>query len=392
MTDYARRLACLRPSTIRELLKVTLQPEIISFAGGLPAPELFPVAEISEACRRVLAEEGPQALQYGPSEGYPPLREYLAGEMRRRGIDCPFEQILITSGSQQAIDLCAKILLDPGDVVLTESPTYLAAIQVFQSYEARFVQVPTDDDGLLPEALPPLIERYRPKLLYTIPNFQNPTGRTLSAARRAELVRIAAETGLTIVEDDPYGRLRYAGEELAPLKSLDRTGQVIYLSTFSKTIAPGLRVGWAVARPEILQKMLIAKQAADLHTSSLDQRVIHRYLRDGDPEKHLAAIRRVYGERYRVMDRALRAGMPSGFGWTHPEGGMFLWVTCPPEVDTGELLQAAIEHKVMFVPGRDFVPDGSGRNFMRLNFSNAAPAKIEEGIARLAALCRQAVS
>lgn len=386
---YARRLDHLQPSTIREILKITLQPEIISFAGGLPAPELFPVAEIDAACRRVLADEGTQALQYGPSEGYPPLRDYLVSAMRARGIECRSENILVTNGSQQALDLAAKVFLDPGDAVLTESPTYLAAIQCLQSYEAKFVPVPTDDSGLIPEALPGLIARHRPKLLYIIPNFQNPTGRTLSAERRAEIVRIAEETGLMILEDDPYGRLRYAGQDLPPLKSLDRTGQVIYLSTFSKTIAPGLRLGWMTAEAEILKKLVIVKQAADLHTSGLDQRIAHRYLIDNDVEEHIALIRRVYGERYGVMDRALAAGMPEGFVWTHPEGGMFLWVSCPACLDTGALLEKALRHKVMFVPGRDFFPDGSGRSFMRLNFSNAKPERIEEGISRLARLCEE---
>ncbi len=279
-TRFAKRMAALQPSTIREILKVALQPEMISFAGGLPAPELFPVAEVDAACRRVLAEEGTQALQYGPSEGYPPLREYLVTEMHARGVPCSVENVLITNGSQQGLDLLAKIFLDPGDAVLTESPTYLAAIQAFQSYEARFVPVPTDEQGLIPAALPALIEEHRPKFLYIIPNFQNPTGRTLSANRRGEIARIAGETGLIVLEDDPYGRLRYAGDDLPPIKSLDCMGQVIYLSTFSKTIAPGLRVGWLVSPPAVLKKAVIAKQAADLHTSGLDQRIIHRYLRD----------------------------------------------------------------------------------------------------------------
>jgi 2-aminoadipate transaminase len=376
-----------RPSTIREILKVTEQADIISFAGGLPAPELFPVAEIAAAAERVLREGGAGALQYGPSEGFAPLRECLAAESRRRGIRCTADEILIMTGSQQPLDLMGKIFLDAGDCVLTENPTYLAAIQAFQSYEVRFAAVPTDHEGLIPEAMPELIERERPKFLYTIPNFQNPTGVTLTAERRKKLYEIAARYGLIVLEDDPYGALRYAGKSIPPVKSLDSEGLVIYLSTVSKTIAPGLRIGWAVAGEEIRRKLTIAKQAADLHTSSLDQRIVHRYLTDFDSDAHVELIRRAYGERFAVMDAALGETMPPGFTWTHPEGGMFLWVSCPEGTDTCELMAQAMARKVLFVPGRDFFPDASGQRFMRLNFSNASPEGIREGIGRLAEVC-----
>ena len=389
---FARRMGSVRTSTIREILKVTEQPDVISFAGGLPAPELFPVAGILTATERVLGESGAaSSLQYSPTEGFAPLREAFAAESRNRGIDCRADEILVTTGSQQPLDLAGKIFLDAGDCVLTENPTYLAAIQAFQMYEVRFAAVPTDDEGLIPEALPALIERERPKFLYTIPNFQNPTGVTLTAERRRTLYSIAARHGLIILEDDPYGRLRYAGTTIPPVKSLDTQGIVIYLSTVSKTIAPGLRVGWAVAAPEILRKLTIAKQAADLHTSSFDQRIVHRYLADFDSETHIERIRRSYGERYSIMDAALRETMPPGFTWTHPEGGMFLWVTCPEGMDTNELMREALARKVLFVPGRDFFPDASGGRFMRLNFSNASPEQIREGIGRLAEVCRAAV-
>lgn len=389
---FARRMSVMRPSTIREILKVTTQPDVISFAGGLPAPELFPVAAIQASCNRVLSTMGSQALQYGATEGFAPLREWLTGEMARRGIAATSEEIILTSGSQQGLDLLGKVFLDAGDAVLTENPTYLAAIQAFQSQEARFVPVPTDGEGLIPAALPELVARHRPKFLYIIPNFQNPTGITLTAARRRELHAAAGALGLLVVEDDPYGKLRYSGEELAPLKALDgAASQVIYLSTFSKTIAPGLRLGWMVAAPEILARVVVAKQATDLHTSSLDQRVAYDYLTAADPAPHLERIRTAYGERFAVMDRALRAAMPRGFDWTHPQGGMFLWVACPDGLDTASLLQTALRHKVVFVPGRDFFPDGGGQNYLRLNFSNSAPARIEEGVGRLAALCREAL-
>ena len=382
----------MRPSTIREILKVTEQADIISFAGGLPAPELFPVAEIITATERVLREGGAAALQYGPSEGFAPLRETFAAESRKRGIACSADDILITTGSQQPLDLVSKIFLDAGDCVLTENPTYMAALQAFQSYECRFAAVPTDGGGLIPEALPELIERENPKFLYTIPNFQNPTGVTLTAERRRTLYSIAAHYGLLVVEDDPYGALRYAGENIPPVKSLDTEGIVLYHSTISKTIAPGLRTGWVVGAEEIRRKLTIAKQAADLHTSSLDQRIVYRYLADFDSEAHVERIRQSYGARYSIMAAVLRETMPPGFTWTHPEGGMFLWVTCPEGVDTNELMLEALKRKVLFVPGRDFFPDASGQRFMRLNFSNASPEQIRVGIGRLAEICNAAIA
>jgi 2-aminoadipate transaminase len=395
-TRFARRMSTVRPSTIREILKVTEQADIISFAGGLPAPELFPVAEVLAATESVLREGGAAALQYGPSEGFAPLRETFAAESRKRGITCSADDILITTGSQQPLDLAGKIFLDAGDCVLTESPTYMAALQAFQMFEVRFAASPTDDGGLIPEALPEIIERERPRFLYTIPNFQNPTGVTLTAERRKTLYSIAARYGLMVVEDDPYGALRYAGENIPPIKALDAEGIVLYQSTISKTIAPGLRIGWVVASEEIRRKLTIAKQAADLHTSSLDQRVVHRYLADFDSPAHVERIRQSYGERFRIMDVTLRETMPPDFTWTHPEGGMFLWVTCPERVNTNELMREALARKVLFVPGRDFFPDASGQRFMRLNFSNASPEQIREGIRRLAAVClaatRQAIS
>ena len=379
----------LRPSTIREILKVTSQPDIISFAGGLPAPELFPVEAVRAAASTVLEQNGPDALQYGPSEGYMPLRDWIAEEVRQRGIAATSSDVLVTNGSQQVLDLVGKLFLNAGDVVLTENPTYLAAIQAFQTFEARFVPVPTDEQGLIPEALPELIRQHRPKFLYTIPNFQNPTGVTLSAERRASLARIAAEHGLVVVEDDPYGKLRYRGTNVPPVKHWDEAGGVIYASTFSKTIAPGLRLGWVVAPAEVFSRLLILKQASDLHTSSFDQRVAHAFLTQNDQAAHVERIRRAYGERFDVMNEALRTEMPRGFTWTQPEGGMFLWVTGPESLDGMALLRRAIEHKVAFVPGRDFFPGDGGRNHLRLNFSNSAPERIREGVRRLGVLCRE---
>ena len=385
---YARRMEQLRPSTIREILKVTAQPEVISFAGGLPAPELFPVDAVRAAADEVLTKMGPAALQYGPSEGLRPLREWIAGEMKRRGVPTAFEQVLVTTGSQQVLDLVGKLLLNPGDVILTENPTYLAAVQAFQALEARFVPVPTDELGLIPDAIPELIRQHRPKFLYTIPNFQNPTGVTLTMERRQTLARMAATEGLIVLEDDPYGQLRYHGTDVPPVKHWDEAGVVLYASTFSKTIAPGLRLGWTVAPAELFARLLILKQASDLHTSMLDQSVAHTYLTRNDQTAHLNRIRHAYGERFAYLDEMLREHLPAGYSWTKPEGGMFLWVTGPATLDSFELLQRAIARQVAFVPGRDFFPTDGGRNHLRLNFSNSTKDRIREGIRRLGELCR----
>ena len=387
---FARRMGGLAPSAIREILKVTAKPEVISFAGGLPAPELFPIAEVQAAAEQVLTKEGRSALQYGPSEGFLPLREWINGELGRRAIRSQVDDILVTVGSQQVLDLVGKLFLNPGDVILTENPTYLAAIQAFQVFEAKFVPVPTDAEGLIPGALPELIRQHRPKFLYTIPNFQNPTGITLTAARREALARIAAEHHLPVIEDDPYGRLRYRGVDVPPVKHWDEAGLVLYVSTFSKTIAPGLRLGWVAAPPAVFNALLVLKQAADLHTSSFDQRVAHAYLTGNDVNPHLNRIRQVYGERFALMEAALRTELPPGYSWTQPEGGMFLWVTGPAELDALRLLERALKQNVAFVPGRDFFPAEGGRNHFRLNFSNSTPERIREGVRRLGQLAREA--
>jgi 2-aminoadipate transaminase len=388
---FANRMSGVRASAVREILKVTEQPDVISFAGGLPAPELFPVDDVLAATEHVLRETGSAALQYSTTEGFAPLREQLAAISQARGIACTADDILITTGSQQPLDLAGKLFIDAGECILTESPTYLAALQAFRVYQARFVAVPTDEFGLIPDALPAIIERERPRFLYTIPNFQNPTGVTLAAERRRTLYSIAAQYGLLILEDDPYGALRYAGTNIPAIKSLDTEGLVIYNSTVSKTIAPGLRIGWTVAAPEIRRRMTILKQAADIHTSTLDQRIVHRYLADCDSDAHIERIRASYGERFRLMDACLRETMPEGYVWTHPEGGMFLWVTCREGVNTQDMLSEAMAHKVVFVPGRDFFTDSSGARYMRLNFSNATPDQIRAGVARLAAVCANAI-
>ena len=391
MNTFAQRMNAMKPSSIREMLKMTERPDVISFAGGLPAPELFPVEHIRTAAERVLGECGAKAFQYGVSEGIAPLREQIAAEMSRRSVACAAADILITTGSQQALDLLGKVFIDPGDIILTETPTYMAAIQAFQCFQADFQPVATDEHGAIPEAVEELAAKGKVRFLYVIPNFQNPTGRTLSLERRKQLAEIAARRNLLIVEDDPYGRLRYRGDHLPPIKSFDESGRVIYLSTFSKTVAPGFRTGWIVASGPMRDKLVIAKQAADLHTSSFDQLVLDRYLRDFDNRRHVERVCAAYGERYAVMDEALQRHMPECFSWTRPEGGMFLWVSGPGSLDTLSVLAEAIDNGVAFVPGADFFPRGGGNNNMRLNFSNADAASIRDGISRLAGICANAI-
>jgi 2-aminoadipate transaminase len=386
-------------SAIRELLKLTEQPEFISFAGGLPAPECFPAEEIGLASERVLAAGAARALQYGPTEGYPPLREFLAGLLAARGLALDASQVLVTSGSQQGLDLLGKLLIDIGSTVLVEEPTYVGALQAFRPYQPRFAGVPLDEHGLLPAALETVLAELaaigrRPAFLYTVATFQNPTGVTLSATRREAVLDIAVRHGLRIVEDDPYGELRYSGEALPPLAALDiaRHGEprhVVYLSTFSKLLAPGLRVGWAAGPAALLQRMALAKQGLDLHTGSLAQAIAFESCRDGLLERQIPRIRRIYGERRDAMLQALELSMPPGVRWTRPEGGMFLWLTLPEGSDASALLARAVEQKVAFVPGPAFFANGGGTNTLRLNFSYAPPARIVEGVERLAQVIGQ---
>ncbi len=396
---YARRTETMTSSAIREILKVTQQPEVISFAGGLPAPELFPIRELQEATRRVLETRGAQALQYSITEGYPPLREFIVKKMARYGLKADVENVLITSGSQQALDLVGKVLLDPGDKVIVEAPTYLGALQAWRPYEPQFVSVPIDDGGMQVELLEPILAREHPKMIYALPNFQNPAGTTLSRARRELLVSLSHSYGIPIIEDDPYGELRCSGEHLPPIFVLDaqsrespggtrinarNDGNVIYLSTFSKTLAPGLRLGWVVAPVEVIRKLVQAKQGADLHTSTFTQMVAYELVKDGFLDTHVRRIRETYRARRDAMLAAMEEFFPEGVEWTRPEGGLFLWVRVPEGLDTLEMLREAVEQKVAFVPGYVFYADESVRNTMRLNFSNAPPELIREGIRRLA--------
>jgi 2-aminoadipate transaminase len=388
------RTAALRPSAIREILKVTASPDVISFAGGLPAPELFPVEAVARSTQAVLSADGPAALQYGVTEGHLPLREWVCTHLAATvGLSVTPDDILITNGSQQALDLLAKVLLDPGDLVVTENPAYLGALQAFQAYEARVAGLASDEHGLRPDALRSFLETspVRPKFLYLIPNYQNPTGVTLSAARRAEIVHIAAHHRVPVLEDDPYGALRFSGEALPALATFPGARDCVYLGTSSKILAPGLRVAWLVVTERALrEKLTAAKQASDLHTSSFAQRLVHHYVsQPGVLDAHVATLCSVYAQRRDVMLAALARELPAGCTWTRPSGGLFLWVTLPAHFDTTELLAVAAREKIAFVPGAPFWVGEPVRNTLRLNFSNATEARINEGLARLGRVVRE---
>jgi 2-aminoadipate transaminase len=402
---YAQRNQRMGRSIIRELLKFTQQPDVISFAGGLPAPELFPVERCQEAACRILAMHGTPALQYGPTEGFMPLRQFICDRMARYGINAQPTNVLITNGSQQALDLIGKLLVNPGDRILIEEPTYLGALQAWNSYQAEYVTVPIDDLGLRTNLLEAAL-RDGPKFMYVLPNFQNPAGTTLPLKRRQELVRLSNKYGIPIVEDDPYGSLRFEGEHKPPLVALDAQhqrqvglngkgfmeGNVIYLGTFSKILAPGLRLGWVVAPIEVVDQLILAKQGTDLHTSSFAQMLAYEVAKDGFLEEHIRRIRQVYRERRDVMLAALERNFPAECSWTHPEGGLFLWARVPEWIDTTMLLGRAVEHKVAYVPGSAFyIEPTRGHNTMRLNFSNAHPEQIEEGIRRLGTLLKETI-
>ena len=389
----AQRTQHMTSSIIRELLKLTEQPDVISFAGGLPAPEVFPRDEIAAAAARVLRDQGQTALQYAATEGYLPLRELLVRQMARYGIKVTPANVLITSGSQQGLDLIGRLFVNPGDRILTESPTYLGALQAWSAYQADYLTVPIDDLGIDVDQLEAQL-RAGPKFLYILPNFQNPAGVTLSLERRRRLVELANHYGAPIVEDDPYGQLRYEGEHLPPLVQLDAelhdqrdgefTGDVLYLSTLSKTLAPGLRVAWIVAPESVITRLVQMKQGADLHTSTFCQLVAYEVAKDGFLDTHVRRIRELYGERRNAMLAALERHFPNEVSWTRPAGGLFVWLTLPPGLDSTALLREALEReRVAFVPGTAFFPRGGGERTCRLNFSYAGTDRIDEGIRRL---------
>ncbi|MFD8230985.1 PLP-dependent aminotransferase family protein [Streptomyces sp. NPDC059696] len=380
----AARAQAVGGSPVRDILAVTARPEVINFAGGLPAPELFDAQGIAAAYAAVLAEAPARALQYSTTEGEPALRDALAARTTARGLPTSADDLLVTTGSQQALSLLATALLEPGDTVLVENPCYLAALQAFGFAGARIVAVPGDEHGLDPGALEELVVRERPKLLYTVPTFQNPTGRTLPAARRAAVAAVAARRGLWIVEDDPYGELRYDGERVpwiaAHPGAEDRT---VLLGSFSKVMAPGLRLGWLRAPGELRRACAVAKQAADLHTPTVNQLAAARYLADNDLDAHVARVAGVYRERRDAMLAGLPAALPDGSVWNRPEGGMFLWARLPEPHDTTALLPRVVRHDVAYVPGAPFYAGPPDRTTLRLCFVTQTPQEIGEGLRRL---------
>lgn len=397
---FAQRTHGMRRSEVRELLKLTEQPGIISFGGGLPAPEVFPIREFEAACTRVLREQGARALQYSTTEGYRPLREMIARHTCRYGVTVTPENILITSGSQQALDLIGKVFINQGDHLLVERPTYLAALQAWNTYQAQYTAVPMDDDGLMTDALEAAL-RGGPKFIYALPNFQNPTGVTMSLERRRELVRLADHYGVPILEDDPYGQLRYEGEHLPSIVAVDSeyrsgngkpyTGNVMYMSTFSKTLAPGLRLGWVTGPTDVIERLVQAKQGADLHTSTFTQMVAYEVAHGGFLDEHVKVIRRVYRERRDAMLAAMREFFPEGTTWTHPRGGLFLWVRFPEWLDAADVLRESVKEGVAFLAGAPFFFDRTNANTARFNFSNADPERIREGVRRIGVVLQRMI-
>lgn len=389
--SFARRMANLTASEIREILKITARPEVISFAGGLPAPELFPIEEIKRVNRIVLDEDGKNALQYSTTEGYDPLRDWAAARMNQRlGTELARENILMVHGSQQALDLAGKVFLDEGDVVLCESPTYLAAISAFKAYGANFVEVPTDSMGMRMDALEEILEKTdRVKLIYVIPDFQNPTGRTWSLERRRQLAEISARHEVMVLEDNPYGELRYEGDFLPAVKSFDQAGNVLCMGTFSKIFCPGYRIGWVAGNPTVIGKLVLVKQCTDLQCNTMAQRDIAKYLELYDIDEHITKIREVYRRRRDLAYRIMMEEFPEKVSFKKPHGGLFMWVVLPEKVNARDVLEKCLQRNVAFVPGGSFFPNGGHENTFRINFSNMPEERIVEGLKLMGQVLRE---
>ena len=391
---FAERMGKVEGSAIRELLKLTARPEVISFAGGMPAPELFPVEEMKKVSVAVLEEQGKVALQYTTTEGYLPLREKIAQRMNKTlKTNVGPDDILITSGSQQGLDFSGKTFIDKGDVVLCESPSYMGALNAMKAYEPEFIEIDTDNDGMIMEDLERVLaSNDKVKLIYVIPDFQNPSGRTWPLERRLKFIEIINKYEIPVVEDNPYGELRFDGETLPSLKSLDTKGLVIYLGTFSKIFCPGYRLGWTCAAPKILEKFNICKQGADLQASTIGQMEVNKFMDMYDLDEHVNKIKACYVKRRDVMLKAMEEEFPEGVEFTRPKGGLFTWVTLPENIDAGEMAKKCLQKNVAYVPGASFYPNGGVYNTCRLNYSNMPEDKIIEGIKRMGEVLREELS
>ncbi|MBW1606320.1 PLP-dependent aminotransferase family protein [Lactobacillus sp. Sy-1] len=382
--NFSKRVPQNDDDAVGSILKAAVDPKVISLAGGLPSPDLFPVKELKKAADEVFDNDGKTALQYGMAAGYEKLREQVAEMTRKRGIECSADDVVITTGTEQSIDLVGKLLVNPGDTVLVEKPTYLCTLDVLRSYGAKLVGVDMDEHGMRMDALKKALDEHPDaKLLYTIPNFQNPTGRTMPNARREEMEKMLAERNIVILEDDPYGKVRYSGKDQYPVKHFDHTGNVIYQSSFSKFLVPGLRLGWIVADPAFIKRLVPMKQSTDLHSDNLSQYVVSRYLAENDIQKHVDQICALYKKRAETMMKELDEKAPKGVTHSNPEGGMFLWVKAPESVNTVDLFKECIKHHVAFVPGAPFYPGKVTQGTFRLNFSNADSKTIKIAIDRL---------
>ena len=393
---YSNNAKKMRSSEIRRLLEISQQPGVISFGGGLPNPKAFPAQDIKEIVNKILDGESSKALQYGSTAGLKEFRELLADFVKDDGIKTSVDNILTTVGSQQALDIVGRIFLNENDVVLVGLPTYLGGINAFLAYGAKLVGVPLDDNGMKVDLLEEKIKELKSKgenvkLIYTIPTFQNPAGVELSLERRKRMLEIAKEYDLLILEDDPYGKLRFEGDAIPPVKAFDDEGHVIYMATFSKILSPGFRLAYVVAPLEIAKKMIVAKQSMDLCTSTFTQTIAYHYIRDGYMKNHLPKIIDMYKRKRDIMLQSLEEYFPPGCRWTHPRGGMFLWVELPEYINTVEMFQEAIEKKVAYVTGKSFFVNGNGLNTMRLNFTNADDDDIREGIKRLAEVIKKRI-
>lgn len=394
MVQFSKRVPADGADAVGAILQAAADPSIISFAGGLPAPELFPVAKMKKAVETVFDQHGVEAMQYGAARGVKELREVILKRVKEReNVTAADENVMVTTGSEQVLDLVGKAYIDEGDEVLVEDPTYLCALDVFRSYGAKFVSVPQDEQGMRVDALEEKLKNHpKAKVLYTVPNFQNPTGKTLPADRRQKVAELAAKYDVMVLEDNPYGDIRFAGEHVPAIKSYDTTDHVLYMSTFSKILAPGFRLGWVIGNAKIIDKLTVLKQSTDLHTDQLAQWAVVEFFAQNDINQHVAEISALYGKRKDLMIASMQKYFPEGVTYTNPEGGMFLWVKVPGVKDTVELFQQCMQEKVAFVPGDPFFAGQPEPGTFRLNYSNMQEDQINEGLKRLGKALTDAVN